>query len=211
MFAQCTYTIAHKICLDKFPLSAVSEGCYLHLHMSAVPKPSLKRLLKQAITVEQLPALVTRSLGSLFMNRNPRSLARDEEKGLLPRVKDIRGLLPIGKRIFCATAAFLATKRLSASQPRSTSRPSAVRKPWPDDFVRQISTTERRKHKMTLEEKRGKAETLACRARDLGFTETVFLLRDRYRKGRYSPKVKSGSCFPFIAPAIWSRSTSCSI
>ena len=47
----------------------------------------MKRLLKQAITTEQLPRIISRSLRSIYSNKNPRTLARDEAKGLLPRVK----------------------------------------------------------------------------------------------------------------------------
>jgi hypothetical protein len=54
---------------------------------TSYPKPSTKRLLKQAITVEMLPERVTRSLAAIFSSYNPRTLARFEKQGVLPTIK----------------------------------------------------------------------------------------------------------------------------
>jgi hypothetical protein len=56
------------------------------------PKPSTKRLLKQAITVEMLPAYPSRSLASVFSNIHPRTLSRYEGKGLTPIRRNSRAV-----------------------------------------------------------------------------------------------------------------------
>jgi hypothetical protein len=78
--------------------------------------------LAQAVSVESLPAVITRSLGSIFANRNPRTLARDEAKGLLPRLKGASRTACYRKQDFLRYLGLLPEENPAASTPGKPAR-----------------------------------------------------------------------------------------